>query len=67
MLLADQMSLDISLLYSFTRASIPLLLVEQDFNPELAFQARKDSRTKRETQVLYAGSHLGLMSYLFAK
>mgnify|MGYP001792117618 CR=1 FL=1 len=66
-LLAEQSSIDITCLFSLTKSDAPLVVVEQKENPTLQFQTKKDTVTGQETEVLYAGQSLGLLSYLYAK
>ena len=66
-LLAEQSSIDVACLFSFTKPSRPLLVIDTKENPRLHFQTQMDPRTNSEREVLYAGEPYGLLSYLYAK
>lgn len=66
-LLAGQAAIEVSCLFSFTKPSRPLLVIETKENPRLQFQTKIDSKTSQEVETLYAGEGYGLLSYLYAK
>ena len=66
-LLADQSSIGVACLFSFTKPSRPLMVLETKENPWLHFQMQTDSKTNTEREVLYAGEPYGLLSYLYAR
>ena len=66
-LLAGQAAIDVSCLFSFTKPSRPLLVIETKENPRLQFQTKLDTKTQKEVETLYAGEGYGLLSYLYAK
>lgn len=66
-LIAEQSSLDVSLIYSLTKIASPLIVVEFKENPTLQFQTQKEPKTGKEIEVLYAGQQGGLVSYLYAR
>lgn len=66
-LISDQFSVDVPLLFSLTKPTTPLLVTPTANNPTLQFQLKQEYGADQREEILYAGKPVGLVAHLYAR